>query len=162
MHCRVFRRARNVHSFRSVVLNPNSQLQKKTTIKALLKKIKCIEANSFFSQACNIWLSVSLSFPQHTHLLIFHRHDTGILLKTAPPDLRVSAAEDDQQTLRTDVWFKVQELLSHNGRFFRNPLPLAHLSVSLRRDHTHALLTYRCYFSTFSSAKIDFLKPPSK
>lgn len=38
----------------------------------------------------------------------------------------------------------------------RNLFPLVYVSVSLHHDHTHALLTYRCFLSTVSSAKWTF------
>lgn len=159
MQCRVFRRARNVHSFRSVVLNPNSQLQKKNNNKSSIKKDQ-MHRSKFLLLSSVQHLAVCLTFFSTTHTLAYfpptqHR-DSALNRSTWPPPVsRRGWPANSKNGSRFKSRFHIMVVFS--GIRSHSPF-LSRCAVTIPTPCSHTDATS----PPSPVQKMDFLKPPSK
>lgn len=106
-------------------------------------------------------MSISLAFP-HTHANVLPTQHHSTSLNSTPWCSHVSnrgwpaKLHQEQTTSGPTPMEKSQQAMFTLLVGVRNLSTLISFSVALHHDHTHVLLTYRCFFSNVSSAKLTF------
>lgn len=110
-----------------------------------------IHLTYFSSYTCQHLTNTPPQYFSKEHPLVFTCQQQGLASKTASRTNYQWANSHGEYAL-----VKGQQAMFTLLVGVRNLSTLISFSVALHHDHTHVLLTYRCFFSNVSSAKLTF------